>query len=163
MFGIGESKENPALKDFSFTWETVKHVGAKAIKWAAYGALACGLVMAPFAVFGGGPLGWVSSFFSANASGAATALGWIGGALSWGAVGGAIFGGIKGVADAGEAVKEKAEDHVADYQQNRMMEERQQLMARQRQQGVAQGAQQLVANVGFGRGPAQTAGYGAQR
>lgn len=150
---------HPAAKGFSKTWETIKYVGGKALKWAAYGAIALGaasLVFAPVAAF----LGGIGSFFTGSSLGVGAASGILSSilpGLTVGAIVGAVFGGVKGVAGAGEAVEEKWQDRMADYENNEARIQRNQALGAARAP-VPERSGGVLSNL-FG-GPSQGQGMG---
>lgn len=131
MFGFGEDEEvrHPALKSFSPTIETVKHVIKSTIKGAAKWALIGGAVMVGLALLPVGAVGVVGGLLNTltfGASGAiAGALGIGGGTsllasagltgLTTGAIGGAVIGGLKGITSADEAVEVAEERKMMAY------------------------------------------------
>ncbi len=153
------SSEHPALKNFSPTWEGIKHIGGKALKYAAIGALTIGaLAMLPGAAIGALstlPLGIgsvLSGVFSVTGIGSGSAM--IGSGLLLGATVGGVAGGLLGAADVGKAVDERKQDAVADYEQAMVSRERAHLMAQQRGQGYSGG---VSPSSGYGRGRGQGA------
>lgn len=158
------SLEHPALKNFSPTWEGIKHVAGKALKWGAFAALAVGAVALLPAAFIGAvgsiPLGIGSVLSSVlGAVGVGTGAGIISGALLKGAVVGAVAGGISGLGGVGKAIDERKQDAVADYEQAMVSRERGQMMAMQR--GGGQGYEGGVSpSAGYGRGRQADQGIG---
>lgn len=139
--------EHPGLKNFNPTWETIKHVGGKALKWAAVTALVVGA--APIALGGlVGILPGLSVF-----QGAA----WLGaGALQSGAMIGAALGAISGVGGLGDALENRKQDAIADYEQAQVSRERAQMMARSAGQSVPSGG--VSPSAGYGRTSQQGVG-----
>jgi hypothetical protein len=124
---------HPALKNFSSTWEAVKIVGSKALKWAAVGAVALGgLALIPAA-----PLGILSSVVT-FLTGAESSMGMatIVAGLIKGATIGGILGAVKGVGGVSKALEDRKQDVIADYEQANVANERAQLMARAPSQAV---------------------------
>lgn len=152
------SLEHPALKNFSSIWEGVKHVAGKALKWGAVAALAVGAVAMLPAGIGAGVMGIVSTIFGGSL-GTATGLAVILPALKFGAVVGAVAGGISGLGGVGKAIDERKQDAVADYEQAMVSRERGQMMAMQR--GGGQGYEGGVSpSAGYGRGRQADHGIG---
>ncbi len=118
--------EQAALKDFSPTWEGIKSVGGKALKWAAYGAIALGVLFAL-------PAGVLSIFSGAFA------METLGAALLKGAAVGAIFGAIKGIADMSTAIDDAKQEQLDRYDKNQSRKALAQRM-RQQEQGAAPAA-----------------------
>lgn len=141
--------DHPALKNFNTPWEAIKHVGGKALKWAAYGAIAFAVIPAIGAV-----LASILPFVTAPAAMSFFA----GGALQTGAIVGAIFGAVSGVGGLSKALDEKRLDTVADYDQAVVAKERAQLMAMQRGHGAGGGVSPGMG--GYGRGPQPGVGVG---
>ncbi len=147
------ASEHPALKSFSPTWEGIKHVAGKALKWAAWGAaIAAVFIAAP--ALGIGALSkaatWVVSKLGGGAVGATVTevMTW---GLAKGAVAGAVLGGLAGVGGVAKAIEERKEDHIADYERAVVHEERSELIKRQRVAYNGQGGS-VSPNVSFGQG-----------
>lgn len=141
------SSEHPALKNFSPTWEGIKHVAGKALKWAAVGAAVVGLLAAAPAL-GVGALTTVASWFGYTST-AGTAI--LVGGLIKGATIGAVLGGISGVGGVGKAIEESRQDHIANHEQMVVFEERNRLLKRQRNVEYAQSGG-VSPNIAFGQG-----------
>lgn len=146
------SNEHPATKGFNTMWESVKHIGSKALKWAAYGAVALAVVsvitlVAPAA----GLLGTVASWF-----GAGNAAGWTFSAmmpfLQFGATAGAVMGAAAGVGSLSGALEERKQDAIADYEQANVARQRAALM---RGAGQGMGVASVAPSAGMGRGRGQ--------
>jgi|CXWL01.1.fsa_nt_gi hypothetical protein len=145
------SSEHPALKNFSPTWEGIKHIGGKALKWAAVGAI--GLAVLPALL--GAVAGSIPLLGGLVGGSAASGAGFFGlGALQSGAIIGGVLGGILGVADVGKAVDERKQDAIADFEQAIVSRERAHLMAQQRGQGYSGG---VSPSSGYGRARGQGA------
>lgn len=153
MIDENDPSQHPALQGFSRTWESIKFVAGKTLRWMALGAIILGIgfciiggaVPAVGAVLGSLVPGWLGGALLVGKSTAAFASVAKAG-LAWGAIGGAVFGALKGIAGAGEAVEDALQDRISDYNLNRATNERRQVMAAQRQQG-------LVAAAGQASGP----------
>lgn len=147
------ASEHPALKDFSPTWEGFKHIAGKALKWAAWGAVALGLLaLIPAASVGalGAVVEAAASFFGINAaSSVGTSILMTG--LLKGATIGAVLGGITGVGGVGKAIEESRQDHIANHEQMVVFEERNRLLKRQRNVEYAQSGG-VSPNIAFGQG-----------
>ncbi len=143
------SSEHPALKNLSPTWEGIKHIGGKALKWAAIGAIALAIVPG---IIGTGIGALIPSFLGGSAAAGAGFFGL--GALQSGAILGGVAGGLLGVADVGKAIDERKQDAVADYEQAIVSRERAHLMAQQRGQGYSGG---VSPSSGYGRARGQGA------
>ncbi len=141
------SSEHPALKNFSPTWEGIKHVAGKALKWAAVGAAVVGLLAAAPAL-GVWALTTVASWFGYTST-AGTAI--LVGGLIKGATIGAVLGGISGVGGVGKAIEESRQDHIANHEQMVVFEERNRLLKRQRNVEYAQSGG-VSPNIAFGQG-----------
>lgn len=150
--------DHPALKNFNTPWEAIKHVGGKALKWAAYGAIAVAALsfivpITPIVT----ALGGVASWFNAgSATGAMMSV--LVPALKIGATAGAVMGAVSGVGGLSKALDEKRLDTVADYDQAVVAKERAQLMAMQRGQGAGSGVSPGIS--GYGRGQQPGVGVG---
>jgi hypothetical protein len=145
--------EHPALKNFSPTWEGIKHVAGKALKWAAWGAVGLGaLVIAPAGIVGIGAK--IASLVGIGQGTAGTAL--LIGGLTKGATIGAALGAISGIAGVGKAIREGREDAIDDYDRNLLARERAVLLARGRGQSFAN-SEVSVGNVAY-RTPMQSQG-----
>jgi len=138
------SSEHPALKNFSSIEAGFKHVLGKALKWAAWGAVALGaLAMAPAALTGVATT--IAGWFGIEAS-AGTAL--LVAGLVKGATIGAVLGSISGLGGVFKAVEERKQDAMADYEQNMLVQERQALLSRGRGQSFAN-SEAAIGNVAY--------------
>lgn len=147
--------EHPALKNFSPTWEGIKHVAGKALKWAAWGAVGLGaLVIAPAGIIGIGAK--IVSLVGIGEGTAGMAL--LIGGLTKGATIGAVLGAVSGVAGVGKAIREGQEDAIDDYDRNLLARERAVLLARGRGQSFAN-SEVAVGNVAY-RAPGKNPGMG---
>jgi hypothetical protein len=126
-------------RGFSATWEAVKHVAKKAVKWAALAAVVAGV---GGAVFGVMPL-----------LGAATALDGMIAGVQWGAALGAIAGAVSGMGGAADAVEDAREAAIA---KERGAEVRQLRVAAIKQQQAARAG--LPGGVSPGYSPGMGAG-----
>ncbi len=143
-------KEHPALKSFNTTWEAVKHIGGKALKWAAYGAIALAALsfiipIAPTA----GILGSIVSVFTGGAQGATWTAAVLTKAMTMGAVAGGMMGAASGVGSLGGALDERKQDCIADYEQAAVSRQRAAFM-QQRSQSVGGGGS-VAPGAGLGR------------
>lgn len=144
---------------FSSSWEGIKHVAGKALKWAGYGALIMGVIALPVASVAGAA-GGVLGLFGVG-SGSAAALSALAGPLSFGAYIGGAFGAVKGIATMGEAVEDARDDYRSQAQQQELAQQRRALMAQSRSQAVANGYSAGVSpNVGFGQSAGRGAAFG---
>ena len=124
---------HPALKGFNRPLEMVKHVGKKALKWAAIAAIAGAVVLGVIPgllAMAGTSLGAVLNlipFVGDTLAGAVAEKSLSGLAsaamsgLSFGAVAGAVVGGLSGAASADEGADEAAMRRIANHEN---MEER---------------------------------------
>ena len=137
-------EQHPALKNFNSTWESVKIIGAKALKWAAVSALVVGIplmvlgstsaVVLPFTMFEGVKWGGLT-------------------ALKIGGAAGAVMGAISGVGGLAEELDNSKRDAIADYEQALASRQRTQIMANSQGQGVpSMGASPNVGGYGRGQG-----------
>lgn len=148
--------EHPALKNFSPTWEGIKHFGKTMLKGAAYGA--AGLAALSFIV----PVtplvtligALTPSFLGGSAAGAFVAT--ILPIMKAGAIAGGAIGAVSGVAGVGKAIREGQEDAIDDYDRNLLARERAVLLARGRGQSFAN-SEVAVGNVAY-RAPVQSQG-----
>lgn len=140
--------EHPALKNFSPTWEGIKHVGGKILKWGALVAVAFAAGPALLGTIGGAILPWAKALSGAQLLGMP--------ALQAGAVIGGLFGAITGLSSVGKAVAESREDAIDDYDRNLLARERAVLLARGRGQSFAN-SEVAVGNVAY-RAPVQSQG-----
>ncbi len=150
--------EHPALKGFSPTWKSIKHVAASVIKSAAWGALIVGAAVAFVpAVAAVIPSGVLSMFSAKAGAGLLTNVVssfLLPGALVGGGLG-AAFGLAKGMSGAGAAVEQEEEDRISKYGRRQVLDERLAALEMQRAQqsiALAQRAQQV------GMGPGMFAG-----
>lgn len=111
--------EHPALKRFSPTVETIKHVTRKALKWAVIGGLIGGIALALIpegATIVGGGLASIVGWNSATgflASGVVKSF--ITGALTVGGLSAAV-GAVSGLASAEDAIEDRKEQVIASYE-----------------------------------------------
>jgi len=144
--------EHPALKDFSPTWEGFKHIAGKALKWAAIGAVALGL-LALIPAAGAGiiatAVNFVTGLFGVTASTPGTTI--LLAALTKGAMVGAVLGGISGVGGVAKAIEDRKMDKIEMHENLEAYNEKRELLDRQRVVYNGQGGN-LSPNVNFGRG-----------
>lgn len=135
-----DSEEHPALKNFSPTWEGIKHVGGKILKWGALAAVAFAAGPALLGTIGGAILPWAKAASGAQFLGlpALQAGAWVGG----------LFGAITGISSIGKAIDERRQDVIADYEQNMLARERAVLLARGRGQSFAN-SEVSVGNIAY--------------
>ncbi len=142
------SSEHPALKNFSSTWEGIKHVGGKILKWGALAAVAFAAGPALLGMIGGAILPFAKALSGAQFLGLP--------ALQAGAVVGGLFGAITGISSVGKAVAESRDDAIADYEQNMLARERAVLLSRGRGQSFAN-SEAAIGNVAY-RAPGKNQG-----
>jgi hypothetical protein len=143
------------MKDFSKPWEAIKHVGGKALKWAAYGAVALAALsiivpITPLAGLVGTVGGWLGM---GSTAGATTAV--LTKVMTFGAVTGGIMGAAAGVGGLSGALDDAAADHVAMYEQNKVAQQRESLM---RGRAQAMGAGSVSPGASMGRAQGQSLG-----
>lgn len=167
----GYAEQHPALKNFSETIESIKHVTKKTLKGALKGALVGGLAIGAAAALPGMGIegaGWLTSWIPGvgeNIAGKGAELvgrGLVFGAMSGAGVGGSI-GFVSGVNGAEEAAEDKAEELKNKWMRAQRLEQQQQQMAMnaQRAQMVTQTMGQYQPSHGLAQGapPAPNQGY----
>lgn len=143
-----DTDEHPALKNFSPTWESIKHVTSKVLTWGAIAAVAFAFGPAVISTI-------VSILPGVKMLGVAKAITLP--ALTTGATVGAIFGAIMGVSGLGKALDERRQDVIADGEQAMLARERQILLAQGRGQSFAPNSQVAIGNVAY-RAPGKNQG-----
>ncbi len=148
------SSEHPALKEFSLTWEGIKHVGSKMLKGIVYGAaILGGLAVIPGV--GAGLVGLLGSLVKVGSATGAMAAVTVP-ALKFGAMVGGILGAVSGISSLGKAIGEREQDVIADYEQNMLARERAVLLSRGRGQSFAN-SEAAIGNVAY-RAPTKNQG-----
>lgn len=138
------------MSDF---WDGAKIVAKKALKWAGYGALACGVLSLPF-VFGASAgstfLSWITFGGVETAAGASIFTG----ALLNGAILGGVLGTIKGVADLPSDLQQIKDNRKFEQLDQKALQDRQALLAQSQQQAQAPQAEAgvPVQNLGTAQG-----------
>lgn len=153
---MANDREDPALKDYSPMWESVKHVAGKALKWAAVTALVFGgLALLPSLGIGG--LGWLTSW-ATGASGTAVTLKVLTPILQLGATVGAVFGAVSGVGSLSEALGDAKDNAIADKASRDVAQQRAKLLRGQAQNVASNNVSSGLG--GQGRGQQQGVGIG---
>jgi len=135
-----------SLSTLGKIWEGVKHVGGKALKWAALGgAAALGIALLATVIT---PVGWVAGGIAALTG---LALPMASSLAIAGASVGALFGALKGVAGVQDGIKEAEAESITNYDrgearvlkmnaiQQRQAEQQLALMQKARGMGMAPG------------------------
>lgn len=144
-----ELPDHPAMKKFNEPWEYVKHVGKKALRWAAKAAIIVGVAALVLSILPAGILGVANTLTFGltgllTGSGAGFAWGSLLGGVAAGAAVGGLLGGVSAVADAGDAVDERKEQAIAAYDRaeaRAMRVNALELQAERQRIGMAQQAQ----------------------
>jgi len=141
-----------SLSTMGKIWEGIKHVGSKALKWAAKAAIVGGIigliVAAPLALATGGVgsvlgptiMGFLNTitFGLIPASGAVTAIGGLMTGLGLGAAVGGILGGVSGIGGASDAARDAEAESISNYERGEARELKMNaLMQRQAEQKLA--------------------------
>ncbi len=114
------------------------HVLKKTVEYAGYGALALGAVAIPFGgLFAAG--GLIGSALGMGVTATGGMLTAVLPAMQIGATTGGIFGLVKGVTEAPEAIQNAKQDKMFMEQQKLTFAQKQMLMAQQQQMAMGQG------------------------
>lgn len=141
--------EHPAVKNFSPTWEGIKHVAYKALKWAVWGAVIAGVFVAAPAMgikAGATFIKWISMGYLGGGTAATDLAVW---GLSHGALAGAVLGGLSGISGMEKAIEESRQDKIANYNQALIAHELQSSLKKPRNIGLSGG---ISPEIGFGKG-----------